>query len=409
MTSRAPDEPTDARRDGLVAFLATATVLLLGLLVAHQVRPDWFGLATGSRGPVFVPRSSGDGPGDPAARAESAATLAQRIFADSGLSVVHVTKRSSAGFDPSSQEYVTGTGSGLVWDRAGHVVTCAHVFEDASGAVVTLGDGRRLEARLVGIDPDLDLAVVRVDAPAEDLVPIRLGSSDAVRVGMTIFSIGCPYGLGPSLSQGIVSGLGRTLQSTTGVELEGTIQVDVAMHLGSSGGALLDDEARLIGMNAAIYLGSKRQAGVGFALPVDRLVEAVPRLLATGYRWVPRYGFVTFSDADSAGFLESVGEADGVPRAGVVVAEVDRGGPADEAGLLQMQSRLAADGQRSYILKDIIVGAMGEPVDCRADLERILAALEPGAALELTVARRSGTATLRIEPAPRDRAAASAF
>lgn len=402
MTSRAPDEPTAARRDGLVVFLATATALLLGLLVAHQVRPDWFGLAAGSRSPAFVPRASGDGPGDPAAREDSAATLAQRIFADSGLSVVHVTKRSSTGFDPSSEEYVTGTGSGLVWDRAGHVATCAHVFEDASGAVVTLGDGRQLEARLVGIDPDLDLAVVRVDAPAEDLVPIRLGSSDAVRVGMTIFSIGCPYGLGPSLSQGIVSGLGRTLRSTTGVELEGTIQVDVAMHLGSSGGALLDDEARLIGMNAAIYLGSKRQAGVGFALPVDRLIEAVPRLLETGYRWVPRYGFVTFSDADSAGFLESVGEADGVPPAGVVVAEVDRGGPADEAGLLQMQSRFAADGQRSYILKDIIVGAMGEPVDSRADLERILAALEPGAALELSVARRSGTATVRIEPASRE-------
>ena len=197
-------------------------------------------------------------------------------------------------------------------------------------------------------------------------------------------------------------GPGAPGRGILGVELEGTIQVDVAMHLGSSGGALLDDEARLIGMNAAIYLGSKRQAGVGFALPVDRLVEAVPRVLETGYRWVPRYGFVTFSDADSAGFLESVGEADGVPPAGVVVAEVDRGGPADEAGLLQMQSRLAADGQRGYIVKDIIVGAMGEPVASREDLERVLGRLEPGAALELTVARRSGTATLRIDPAPRD-------
>ncbi|MEC7233389.1 MAG: trypsin-like peptidase domain-containing protein, partial [Planctomycetota bacterium] len=333
MTSRAPDEPVDARSDGFVAFLAATSTLLLGLLVAHQVRPDWFGLATGSRSPAFVPRSGGDGPGDPAAREESAATLAQRIFADSGLSVVHVTKRSSTGFDPSSQEYVTGTGSGLVWDRAGHVVTCAHVFEDASGAVVTLGDGRRLEARLVGIDPDLDLAVVRIDAPAEDLVPIRLGSSDAVRVGMTIFSIGCPYGLGPSLSQGIVSGLGRTLQSTTGVELEGTIQVDVAMHLGSSGGALLDDEARLIGMNAAIYLGSKRQAGVGFALPVDRLIEAVPRLMEAGYRWAPRFGFVTFSDADSAGFLEGVGKTGGAPPSGVVGGAGARGRPAAEGGV----------------------------------------------------------------------------
>lgn len=383
-----------------MAFLATATVLLLGLLVAHRIRPAWFGLTSGAEETALVPREDGTGPGKPIDRAPSPATLAQRVFADSGLSVVHVTKRSSRGFDPSSQEYVTGTGSGLVWDRAGHVVTCAHVFEDASGAVVTLGDGRELEARLVGIDDALDLAVVRVDALADDLIPIRLGTSESVRVGMTIFSIGCPYGLGPSLSQGIVSGLGRTLRSTTGVELEGTIQVDVAMHLGSSGGALLDDQGRLIGMNAAIYLGSKRQAGVGFALPVDELVEAVPRLIESGYRWVPRYGFVTFSDADSTGFLASVGEAGGAPSTGIVVAEVDRGGPADQAGLLQMQSRLALDGQRSYIVKDIIVGAMGEPVADRADLERVLAGLEPGATLELTVARRSGTATVTIEPSP---------
>ena len=179
------------------------------------------------------------------------------------------------------------------------------------------------------------------------------------------------------------------------------------MHLGSSGGALLDDEARLIGMNAAIYLGSKRQAGVGFALPVDQLVEAVPRVLETGYRWVPRYGFVTFSDADSAGFLESVGEADGVPPAGVVVAEVDRGGPADEAGLLQMQSRLAADGARLHRQghhRRRHGRAGGQPRGSRAD-PRGLGPAPPSSDRRASI----GDSDLRIEPAPRDRAAASAF
>ncbi len=402
------DGAEGGRRDALLVFLSTLCVALLGLLVLIRMDPERFGLAApSSTSAPLAPRPEAAGAADlprpVAARAQSAPTLAQSIFADASASVVHVTTRSRdvEGNDFDAAEFVSGTGSGWVWDRTGHVVTCLHVVNGASSALVTLADGSQWEAKLVGVDPATDVAVVRIDAPPEQLVPVRMGSSKDLSVGAQVFSVSCPYGLAHSLSVGYVSGLGRRIRSKSGQFIEGVIQTDAAMHPGSSGGTLLDDQGRMIGMNAAIHADSRRQVGVGFALPVDRLQQVVPALMREGFRWEPRFGFVTASDGNSEALLGKISDEPRAPEEGVVVAEVDDGGPADLAGLRAMQTVRPAGLEEQLAVRDVIVGAGGQRVRERADLTAVLGALEPGEALVLRVAKPSGEVEIRLEPRER--------
>lgn len=416
--------------DALLTFFATASVLLLLLLSAHRLRPDWFGL--GPRGaadpaeparlypparPVaaFAPRPDPSGleSSDPrivVPRRPSEASLPSRIFADGVGSVVHVTARtaeSDAGrnagrfrqWDFESDEIVLGTGSGLVWDTKGHIVTCRHVLENATRAYVTLSNGTVLDAKLVGMSDEHDLAVVRVDAPSGSLLPIRMGTSDDLTVGMDVFSLACPYGLGPSLSVGTISGLDRNIRSTGGVLLEGTIQTDVGLHSGSSGGALIDDQGRVIAMIAAIYLGSKKRAGVGFAQPIERIQAVVPELIKNGFGWSPRFGFLVMGDVDSASLLGDLNRPAAVPAEGVVVAEVFTGTSAERANLRAMRTGQTPEGLIGHIVRDIIVAAEGRPVAGQRDLFDVIDSLPLAASLHLTVARPGGPVEVVLMPA----------
>lgn len=402
------DGAESGRRDALLVFLSTLCVALLVLLVLIRTFPDRFDLASPS--PEVLPLAprpeavgTADLPRPVAERAWRAPTLAQSIFADASPSVVHVTTRSREveGNDFDAAEFVSGTGSGWVWDRTGHVVTCLHVVNGASSALVTLADGSQWEAKLVGVDPATDVAVVRIDAPPERLVPVRMGSSEDLTVGAQAFSVSCPYGLAHSLSVGYVSGLGRRIRSKSGQFIEGVIQTDAAMHPGSSGGMLLDDQGRMIGMNAAIHADSRRQVGVGFALPVDRLQEVVPSLLRSGFRWEPRFGFVTASDGNSEALLSKISDEPEAPAEGVVVAEVDEGGPAARAGLRAMQTIRPAGLEEKLVVRDVIVGAGGQRIRQRAELNEVLGALEPGAPLVLRVAKPTGEVEITLEPTAR--------
>ncbi len=401
-------------RDALLVFLSTLSVALMGLLVLIRLYPDRFGfVGPGSAAPPLQQRVEATGPADlprPVARRElGIPTLAQSIFADASPSVVHVTTRSrdTEGNDFDASEFVSGTGSGWVWDRTGHVVTCLHVINGASSALVTLADGSEWEAKLVGVDPATDVAVVRIDAPPEQLVPVRMGSSGDLSVGAQVFSVSCPYGLAHSLSVGYVSGLGRRIRSKSGQFIDAVIQTDAAMHPGSSGGMLLDDQGRMIGMNAAIHADSRRQVGVGFALPVDRLQEVVPDVMRSGFRWEPRFGFVTASDANSEALLGKIRDEPEAPKVGVVVAEVDDGGPAALAGLRAMQTVRTAGLEEQLVVRDVIVGAMGQEVRRRTDLMAILRTLGPGEPLVLLVAKPAGVVDITLEPAERSVAAAA--
>ena len=175
-----------------------------------------------------------------------------------------------------------GTGSGFVWDNKGHIVTNYHVIQKADRYQVTLSDQSTYEAELVGVAPDKDLAVLRIDVPKRNLRPIPVGNSVDLRVGQSVFAIGNPFGLDQTLTTGIVSALGREIQSVAKIPIRDVIQTDAAINPGNSGGPLLDSSGRLIGVNTAIYSPSGASAGIGFSIPVNVVRWVVPDLIQFG-------------------------------------------------------------------------------------------------------------------------------
>mmetsp|Transcript_49315 Transcript_49315/g.158748 ORF Transcript_49315/g.158748 Transcript_49315/m.158748 type:complete len:420 (+) Transcript_49315:79-1338(+) len=270
-----------------------------------------------------------------------------------------------------------GTGSGFVWDDAGHIVTNYHVIRGASQAKVGVVDGRgstkMFGATLVGYNPDKDVAVLKIE-PSAALRPIDIGSSSALRVGSTTLAIGNPFGLDHTLTVGVVSGLGREVTSPSGRPISNVIQTDAAINPGNSGGALLDSSGRLIGMNTAIYSPSGASAGIGFAIPADTLKQQVATILRYGKVLRPAIG-ISFLEAAQARAL-------GVAR-GVLVLGVPDNSAAAKAGL-RPTFRLA-DGTVS--LGDVIVQIDAAPVRNEADLFRALDSYQPGQKVTLTVER----------------------
>src|SRR5437773_766750 len=203
------------------------------------------------------------------------------LFRTAAPSVVYITSIAMQRdfFSLNVQEIPKGTGSGFVWDSNGHVVTNFHVIQDAQAAKVTLADQSNWDARLVGADQDDDVAVLKIDAPSDKMPAIPLGKSSDLQVGQKVFAIGNPFGLDHTLTTGIVSALGREIKSTSERPISGVIQTDAAINPGNSGGPLLDSAGRLIGVNTAIFSPSGAYAGIGCAIPVDRVSQAVPQLL----------------------------------------------------------------------------------------------------------------------------------
>ena len=306
--------------------------------------------------------------------AEEQATVER--FREARSSVVYLTSLALQQdfFSLDVQTVPTGTGSGFIWDAEGHVVTNFHVIEDAQEVEVALADGSRHKARLVGAAPEKDLAVLQIQAKGLRLRPIPLGTSADLQVGQSVLAIGNPFGLDQTLTRGVVSALGREIQSATRRKISGVIQTDAAINPGNSGGPLLDSAGRLIGVNTAIHSTSGSSAGIGFAVPVDTVNRIVPQLISRGEPVRVDLGFDPLPEAWAAGL--------DVPK-GIIVGRVRRGGAADRAGL----QGLARQG-RGYVLGDVIVGANGKPV---GDLDRLLDLVEaepPGSTVRLEVLRQ---------------------
>jgi S1-C subfamily serine protease len=245
-----------------------------------------------------------------------------------------------------------GTGSGFIWDDAGHIVTNWHVVENASEAMVKLADGRDYRATLVGASPAHDLAVLRVGIGFGRPLPVPLGSSGDLKVGQKVFAIGNPFGLDWTLTTGIVSALDRSLDDGRGATIEHLIQTDAAINPGNSGGPLLDSAGRLIGVNTAIYSPSGVSAGIGFAVPVDTVNRVVPELIRTGKYLRPALGI----EVDE-GLNQRLSEL--MKVRGVVILRVTPGSAAANAGLRgATQTR---DG--GIVAGDIIVAIDGQPVE----------------------------------------------
>lgn len=297
------------------------------------------------------------------------------LFRQASPSVVHITTlavRQDA-FSLDVFQIPQGTGSGFVWDKQGHIVTNFHVIRDADAAQVTLADHSSWKARLVGAYPDKDLAVLMVDAPKDKLHPIAIGTSHDLQVGQRLFAIGNPFGLDQSLTTGIISALGREIESVNRRAIKDMIQTDAAINPGNSGGPLLDSSGRLIGVNTAIYSPSGASAGIGFAIPVDEVNRIVPQLIRHGKVVRPGLGVQVAPDhlADELGIN------------GVVIVGVQPGSPAAKAGLRPTRR----DAANRILLGDVITAVGKHPVQSVQDLFAALGEYEAGATVKLTLLR----------------------
>ncbi|MFI4853410.1 MAG: S1C family serine protease [Phycisphaerales bacterium JB065] len=316
---------------------------------------------------------------------------------DSELRVVHLFEEAtpSVVFVATEQDVVvrnifgsfeqvrSGTGSGFVWDEDGHIVTNYHVIRGATRVNVTFSDGQTRPAEIVGVAPDKDLAVLQVDPEGLTLRPTPVGDSDALRVGQSVYAIGNPFGLDRTLTTGVVSALGRTIESISGRTIYDVIQTDAAVNPGNSGGPLLDSGGRLIGVNTAIRSPSGASAGISFAVPADTVRRIVPSLIRTGRITTPTIG-IRFLPTSQARQL-------GIAR-GVLVLETIEGGPAATGGILP--TTRASDG--TITLGDVIIAIDDKPVLVPADLLNILADYEAGDTVEVEVARPKGIAKVRV-------------
>jgi S1-C subfamily serine protease len=349
----------------LVAVLIFCTGLFCGVGLTT--------LATAQRPPA-EPRQV-----DPRSDLTPAEQSVTTLFEQSGPSVVYITSIALRRdfFRLNVMEIPEGTGSGFIWDDHGHVVTNFHVirgvFSRGNRVEVTLFDHSTWEAQVVGVAPEKDIAVLRIDAPVDRLRPLRIGSSDDLKVGQSVFAIGNPFGFDQSLTMGIISALGREIDSADGVPIRDVIQTDAAINPGNSGGPLLDSAGRLIGVNTAIVSPSGGYAGLGFAIPVDTVNWVVPQLIDSGRIRRPVIGVELVADHA----VRRLG------LEGALVGNVVRGSGADEAGMRPTYR----DRSGRLVLGDVIVAVEGEPVRSGGELGLALERRSAGELVTVTVKR----------------------
>ncbi len=359
---------TTALFAAVVATVALAAAWLTPTLVQGKGKGEAVPRAVTPRGPLTA---------DELANVE--------LFKKSSPSVVHITSLGVQRdlFSANVQQVPRGTGSGFVWDNAGHIVTNFHVIQGANGARVTLADQTSFNAQLVGAFPDRDLAVLKIDAPRDKLPPITVGTSRDLLVGQRVYAIGNPFGLDQTLTTGIVSALNREIESFNQRTIRGVIQTDAAINPGNSGGPLLDSAGRLIGVNTQIASPSGASAGIGFAIPVDEVNRIVPRLIRDGRFVRPALG-ITAGPANLQRALK-------LPK-GVAIVQVGSGTPAAKAGLLPFRR-----GNRGEVeMGDVITAVNDEPV---ADLDEMLNQMESrqaGETVTLSVWRSGQTRKIRV-------------
>ena len=308
------------------------------------------------------------------------------VFKKASPSVVNITTLAVARdyFSLNVQEVPRGTGTGFVWDERGYIVTNFHVVQEANAARVTLNDQTSYEAKLVGVFPDRDIAVLKIDAPAAKVPPLALGTSKDLVVGQKVYAIGNPFGLDQTLTTGIVSALNREIDSVTRRTIRGAIQTDAAINPGNSGGPLLDSAGRVIGVNTSIFSPSGASAGIGFAIPIDEVNRIVPRLITDGRLVRPALGVA----AGPEGMTRALNLPPGVP-----VVQVTPNGPAAKAGL----QPFTRGREGSITAGDVITAVNDEPVKSLDDLLTVLERLKPGDEATLTVARAGKTRKQKVK------------
>jgi serine protease DegQ len=373
-----------------LVFAQSVTVLLAVFFVVATLKPQWVGrqaTMTGSVVPVFEAPSSGATAltGNPngfsaAARAASPAV----VSINTSRAAINNPHNADPWFrfffgDQAQAQPRTGLGSGVIVSPAGYILTNNHVIEEADEIEVVLNDGRRSVAQVIGTDPETDLAILKV--PLTELPVIALGNSDALAIGDQVLAIGNPFGVGQTVTSGIVSALGRTQLGIN--TFENFIQTDAAINPGNSGGALVDVNGHLMGINTAIYSRSGGSMGIGFAIPTSTARSVLEAIVRDGQ--VTR-GWIGVEPQD---LTPELAESFGVPMGkGVIITGVLQNGPAAKAGIRP---------------GDVVTQVGGRTVSNVAELLSAVAALPPGTPAPLEVVRRDGSSRIDVTPGRRDR------
>ncbi|MEZ6136301.1 MAG: trypsin-like peptidase domain-containing protein [Pirellulaceae bacterium] len=303
------------------------------------------------------------------------------VYERCNRSVVHIATKSVAMRTFMQVQVREGSGSGFVLDRNGMIITNHHVIDGAREISVSLYDGRTLPAVLVGQDPDTDIAILKIDAPPEQLEPVTWGNSQQLRVGQRIYAIGNPFGLERTMSTGMISSLNRQIPSSENRTMRALIQIDAALNQGNSGGPLLNTRGELIGMNTAIMSNNGDSAGVGFAIASSTLQRIVPQLIKNGRVIRPTIGITRVYETDE----------------GLLIVSLASGGPAEQAGLQGFQLVTTTRQQGIYRYEqtsidtssaDLIKSLDGQPISTADDLLAAIENRRPGERVNLKVMRK---------------------
>jgi S1-C subfamily serine protease len=332
-----------------------------------------------------VPAPSPTAPNDVELRTEDEKNTID-VFRRSSKATVFVTqkRRYVDFFGRVSDDVPAGSGSGFVWDTAGHVVTNFHVIKDASALTVTLDDQRTFEATVRGVEPRKDIAVLKLVNPPNDLQPISVPREGAkLEVGQKVIAIGNPFGLDHTLTTGVVSALGREVDGIGGVSIRDMIQTDAAINPGNSGGPLLSSAGQLMGMNTMIFSKSGASAGIGFAVPASTIARVVPQIIKTGQ--VQQVGLGIQIDPNQR--LERRARI-----AGVVVLRVQPNSPAEAAGMIGIQQ-----DARGISLGDVIIGIGSVKIEDYDDLYNALDERQPGDEVEISLQRKGAVVKTKLK------------
>jgi S1-C subfamily serine protease len=380
----------------LVSALTGGALVAVAFLIA--LGAGWTDDGDGSSGPALPSLPA-------AAQDEGSGSAVNRIYDGSSPGVVFIEAEGVSGgpeapLDPfgGPQAPSTATGTGFVLDEEGHVLTNAHVVEGADQVRVTIGEeGDPVDAEVVGADPSTDLALLDADADSGALQPLSLGDASGLEVGDPVVAIGSPLGLDNTVTAGIVSALGREIDSPNGFTITNAIQTDAPINPGNSGGPLLDSNGEVVGINSQIATaGGQGNIGIGFAVPAETAREVVQELLDDGE---VDQAFLGLTGAEITS--EAARVLDLPTEDGVLVQEVVPDGPAADAGIEAGSAEASIGPAPLRIGGDIIVEAAGEPV---ASMEDVIAAVEerePGDSLELTLLRDGDEETITVDLADR--------
>lgn len=279
-----------------------------------------------------------------------------------------------------------GTGSGSIIDTKGYILTNHHVIEDARKLEVTLANGKKYTARFIGSDPSTDLAVLKIDAPSRYLSVIPMGSSQNIQVGQKVLAIGNPFGLGQTLTTGVISSVGRTLRSTNGALVEDIIQTDASINPGNSGGPLIDSSGKMIGINTAIFSPTGANVGIGFAIPVDTAKRVLQDLIEKGHYAYPWLGATLMT------LFPDFAEALKLPvTSGAMIVDLVPAGPAAKAGLRGGDKRAQIGNSIIVVGGDVITALNGQAIEDADSVIREIRKMRPGDRIRLQIARWDGS------------------